>query len=144
MSTGYQQLKQSGKRPYEKFVVIWAIANAVMFYLTYDYWFMRDMFAVCFGLWILTGILIRIKYRRLIGPSGIAVHQLDDFKTQYWSYEKHMSVNICSLCLEIFTPGSKIIILECDNRHLYHDYCIKYWLWEKLSCPTCRAPISIN
>jgi len=42
----------------------------------------------------------------------------------------------CSICLEVFQKGNKIISLPC--AHIYHNNCIKNWLLKKNFCPICK------
>ncbi|XP_070700307.1 E3 ubiquitin-protein ligase TTC3 [Pempheris klunzingeri] len=41
----------------------------------------------------------------------------------------------CIICHDDMSPGD-ICVLEC--RHSFHDECIRSWLKEKSTCPTCR------
>lgn len=42
----------------------------------------------------------------------------------------------CSVCKDNFESGQTIIKIPC--KHIFHDECIKPWLNERNSCPTCR------
>ena len=51
----------------------------------------------------------------------------------------------CSICMQEYREGEKIMKLPCSNLHVYHEECIKNWLnvfysYHKISveCPTCR------
>ncbi len=44
----------------------------------------------------------------------------------------------CIICTEEIRQGNEILILKCNPRHYFHDYCIKSWLVRKLNCPICR------
>ena len=43
----------------------------------------------------------------------------------------------CPICLEEVNKknASKI---QCSNKHLYHDKCIKQWMNQKTECPLCK------
>jgi hypothetical protein len=43
----------------------------------------------------------------------------------------------CPICLEEINKkdASKI---QCSNKHLYHDKCIKEWMKHKTECPLCK------
>ncbi|KAI5099884.1 E3 ubiquitin-protein ligase TTC3 isoform X2, partial [Silurus meridionalis] len=41
----------------------------------------------------------------------------------------------CIICHEDMTPED-MCVLEC--RHSFHRECIKSWLKEQSTCPTCR------
>uniref|UniRef100_G3QC75 RING-type E3 ubiquitin transferase n=1 Tax=Gasterosteus aculeatus aculeatus TaxID=481459 RepID=G3QC75_GASAC len=47
----------------------------------------------------------------------------------------------CIICHEDMNPGN-ICVLEC--RHSFHDECIRSWLKENRTCPTCRDPAIIS
>jgi DNA-directed RNA polymerase subunit RPC12/RpoP len=42
----------------------------------------------------------------------------------------------CSVCKDDFEVDQEILNLPC--KHCFHDECIKPWLKERNSCPTCR------
>ena len=42
----------------------------------------------------------------------------------------------CSVCKDEFEINQNLINLPC--KHTFHDECIKPWLKERNSCPTCR------
>ncbi|MCB9493677.1 MAG: hypothetical protein H6679_05385 [Epsilonproteobacteria bacterium] len=44
----------------------------------------------------------------------------------------------CSICLEGYTPGERVGILNCSSAHAYHKDCIYPWLERDTSCPLCR------
>jgi hypothetical protein len=45
----------------------------------------------------------------------------------------------CVICVEEIMVGDKIMILNCDGKHFYHEICIKTWLKRKVKCPICRS-----
>ena len=47
----------------------------------------------------------------------------------------------CSICLEDFEVGSKIIYLPCF--HYYHANCIETWVKNSDKCPLCNIEIKI-
>ena len=47
----------------------------------------------------------------------------------------------CSICLEDFEVGTKIIYLPCF--HYYHSKCIETWVKESDKCPLCNIEIQI-
>lgn len=42
----------------------------------------------------------------------------------------------CSVCKDEFNLESKLVKLPCN--HYFHRECIKPWLEQRNSCPTCR------
>ena len=51
-----------------------------------------------------------------------------------------MSVE-CSICLSVISDENRKC-LNCDQRHVFHKFCIDLWLETRNSCPICRAEIS--
>ena len=45
----------------------------------------------------------------------------------------------CSICLENYSIGNKIIYLPCC--HYFHSSCIRNWLKIKYKCPYCKRVI---
>jgi hypothetical protein len=43
----------------------------------------------------------------------------------------------CPICLEEVNKDNASII-QCENKHLYHDKCIKQWMEHKTECPICK------
>ena len=50
-----------------------------------------------------------------------------------------MLISECSVCLEEFAVGDKVMILPC--YHNFHEKCIREWLPQHQNCPLCRAEI---
>lgn len=48
----------------------------------------------------------------------------------------------CCVCLEEFKAAETVITLPCNNKHVFHENCIKGWLESNNSCPLCKAPIT--
>ena len=46
----------------------------------------------------------------------------------------------CPICLEEVNKDNASII-QCENKHLYHDKCIKQWMEHKTECPICKADL---
>ena len=47
----------------------------------------------------------------------------------------------CSICLEDFAEGDKIIYLPCF--HYYHSVCIEKWTKSSNKCPLCNIEIKV-
>ena len=47
----------------------------------------------------------------------------------------------CSICLEDFSEGDKIIYLPCF--HYYHSACIEKWTKSSNTCPLCNIEIKV-
>ena len=48
----------------------------------------------------------------------------------------------CSICLDDFVVGDKIIYLPCF--HYYHSQCIEKWAHSSDKCPLCNTEINIQ
>ena len=53
------------------------------------------------------------------------------------------SKSCCSICLEEFKPGDKVVSgrRDCCKSNVFHEACIKQWLKINDSCPCCRSPM---
>ncbi|KAI5629191.1 E3 ubiquitin-protein ligase TTC3 isoform X2 [Silurus asotus] len=74
------------------------------------------------------GTLSMLKYEDLINRAAQLI--LD--------HQEHSQLNMedpCIICHEDMTPED-MCVLEC--RHSFHRECIKSWLKEQSTCPTCR------
>jgi len=49
---------------------------------------------------------------------------------------KKINSSDCSVCKEEFDLESKLLKLPCN--HYFHGDCVKPWLEQRNSCPTCR------
>ncbi|CAH8509092.1 unnamed protein product [Schistosoma turkestanicum] len=47
-------------------------------------------------------------------------------------------LNQCSICMEKYSIGDKVIRLPCF--HAFHYNCFVDWILECLDCPICRRP----
>lgn len=47
----------------------------------------------------------------------------------------------CNICLENFQKIDPVILLPCGCLQLYHESCIREWIHENPTCPTCRKEL---
>ena len=49
----------------------------------------------------------------------------------------------CIICQEVFLPGHEYIVLQCNptHPHSFHKECIRPWLRNHDTCPTCRGKV---
>ena len=48
----------------------------------------------------------------------------------------------CSICLDEYEEGCKLITLPCQGQHVFHAECIRTWLLESSrECPLCKSNI---
>ena len=45
----------------------------------------------------------------------------------------------CAVCLQELVASTLAVRLRCG--HAFHEGCVRTWLKEKHTCPTCRAPL---
>ena len=69
---------------------------------------------------------------------------MGDFKIEYYNAnnETKGEQKNCSICLEDFVVGDKIIYLPCF--HYYHANCIEKWTQSSDKCPLCNIEIKIQ
>jgi Ring finger domain len=81
--------------------------------------------------------------------SGISQHPAsENMLTQLLPIEfdpqEHVGESNCTICAVEYVPKDKIIIMQCDPRHFFHEECIKKWLRINSNCPICRAPYVLD
>lgn len=47
----------------------------------------------------------------------------------------------CAICSRVFPLSSPVVTLACNEKHTFHENCIKRWLRVQSCCPICRAPL---
>jgi len=52
-------------------------------------------------------------------------------------------MDICVICSENFKNGDKVIVLPCNNHHIFHGSCIRAWIQNKTICPMCRKDLNL-
>ena len=52
----------------------------------------------------------------------------------------HLGDPTCTICAVEYNLDDKVIVMQCDARHFFHEDCIKKWLSINANCPICRAP----
>ena len=48
----------------------------------------------------------------------------------------------CAICLNAFAAGEKLKTLPCAGAHVFHSGCMRRWLEQGNSCPTCRQDLT--
>nr|GMC76361.1 probable E3 ubiquitin-protein ligase RHY1A [Ipomoea batatas] len=77
-------------------------------------------------------------------PRGLSVDEINGlkqgrFKKDNTTVAEEKSL-MCSICLEEFSEGVKIMPLSCS--HTFHHNCIASWLQKQASCPLCRFDVT--
>ena len=55
---------------------------------------------------------------------------------------KSEDVGMCIICTEEFKDNDPVIYLNCNNKHVFHENCIKQWIGKKAECPICRYDLT--
>ena len=50
----------------------------------------------------------------------------------------------CSICRMNIDEGSKVYVLPCSEKHIFHSMCLSQWAKIKNTCPNCRALIPMT
>jgi hypothetical protein len=88
--------------------------------------FLYELKHCCMQCWSYTTLKLKEKQRLL--TMTMTSDNLDD-----------LLLTECSVCLDEFTIGDKVMILPC--YHNFHEKCIREWLPLHQNCPLCRANI---
>ncbi|KAB2610839.1 E3 ubiquitin-protein ligase HIP1 [Pyrus ussuriensis x Pyrus communis] len=82
-------------------------------------------------------------------PPGLSQEVLDCLSTDIFSSAEVgvdglvlKASGDCSICLESFTDGDKLICLPCEHR--FHDACLSPWALIRGDCPYCRRIIVVD
>jgi len=49
---------------------------------------------------------------------------------------------MCPICMLDFQESDEIVPLPCDEKHYFHQNCIKAWLEKNNTCPLCKKEIT--
>ena len=49
---------------------------------------------------------------------------------------------MCPICMVDFAESDEITPLPCDEKHYFHNECIKLWLEKNNKCPLCKKEIT--
>eukprot|EP00924_Labyrinthula_sp_SR-Ha-C_P007445 snap_masked-scaffold_24-processed-gene-3.28-mRNA-1 protein AED:0.71 eAED:0.71 QI:0/0/0/0.5/1/1/2/0/223 len=67
---------------------------------------------------------------------------LDEKDAKFCGDEFDESDN-CAICFDNYEERSRIIILPCDRKHLFHKNCILQWFERSRFCPLCKKDIAV-
>jgi hypothetical protein len=65
---------------------------------------------------------------------------ISEIKVQAYDPKEHRG-DSCSICTAEYVAKEAVIALKCDERHLFHEECVKKWLQINANCPICRAAL---
>ena len=69
---------------------------------------------------------------------------LNQLKSEQYDSQVHVGDPTCTICAVEYAADEKIILMQCDSRHFFHEDCIKKWLRINANCPICRAPYVLD
>mmetsp|Transcript_29331 Transcript_29331/g.29062 ORF Transcript_29331/g.29062 Transcript_29331/m.29062 type:complete len:102 (-) Transcript_29331:21-326(-) len=69
---------------------------------------------------------------------------IKDLKSVEYDASINKGDTSCSICAVDYAEKDKIIVMECDPRHFFHEECIKRWLRINSNCPICRTPFLMD
>lgn len=83
-------------------------------------------------------------------PPGLSQEAVDRLQLEVFMNTEHIidddpttiTSTDCSICLESFTDGDKLIHLPCE--HKFHHACLDRWVRSCGDCPYCRQRIDVN
>jgi len=76
------------------------------------------------------------------GLSTVDMDRLGRFLFSNSPEDQHnLTSTSCAICLSPFEMGELLVNLPCDNRHCFHDSCIRQWLERQNSCPLCQKSV---
>ncbi|KAL1193412.1 putative E3 ubiquitin-protein ligase RHY1A [Cardamine amara subsp. amara] len=84
---------------------------------------------------------LQVSYECNKKPQGLTQGAINCLHRQtFSSAEVKTEMRDCSICLESFTKGDKLISLPCN--HSFHSSCLNPWLRACGDCPYCRRAIA--
>ncbi|KDP44464.1 hypothetical protein JCGZ_16297 [Jatropha curcas] len=91
--------------------------------------------------------LVQESYKKK--PPGLTSEDLDCLQVELFSsFERGVETEIsrvwwdCSICLESFKEGDKLVRLPCEHR--FHAACLDPWVRTCGDCPYCRRDIVVG
>lgn len=80
-------------------------------------------------------------------PPGLTKEALNSLHTMIFINQEEESVKMraskeCSICLDSFLVGEKLLCLPCGHR--FHSCCLEPWIRTCGDCPNCRTGIVVS
>lgn len=69
---------------------------------------------------------------------------LNQLKSENYDPACHKGDPTCTICAVEYELEEKVVLMQCDSRHFFHEDCIKKWLRINANCPICRAPYVLD
>jgi hypothetical protein len=86
-------------------------------------------------------IIIEARLRPSEEPAPDPPPPLDDISpvVDYATVTTPFFQPTCSICLEAYTPNSRVRCLPCN--HVFHAECIDKWVTKKAECALCKKEL---
>ena len=81
-------------------------------------------------------LLAQYAHSKLNTDTFVNLKQKETFLADGTSTAK----NHCCICLVEFENSDIATSMRCDERHIFHEGCLRRALEYKLACPICRSP----
>ena len=59
-------------------------------------------------------------------------------KFQQFAADDSITGDRCSVCQDDIEVGRRMMRLDCDGQHTFHQECVEGWFDEHKTCPNCR------
>lgn len=119
-------------------VILWRYEDEVPDFFIYSIVFILRYF---YSMYRFSNYFIGIRDPK--NPFGLPEMTYGDPMTLV-SYPKLEERNRCSICLQKFKNGEKLVEFSCGNGHFYHLNCLMGWIASNPSCPLCKKQIFDN
>ena len=86
-------------------------------------------------------IVIIVFFLRNTNQNPATNKKLASLEAKPYNPDKHIGEPNCPICAEDFIENQPVVTLKCDERHFFHEDCIKKWLKINATCAICRAAI---
>ena len=79
---------------------------------------------------------IRTMLQQRNQQQGLTAARIQKF--QQFPADESLVGEKCSVCQDEIVVGRRMMRLDCDGQHIYHQDCIKGWFADHNTCPNCR------
>ena len=83
-----------------------------------------------------TEIYHQISDKRLDLQKGLSLQRIQQF--EHFEADESLDGEQCSVCMEEFEVGKRLIRLDCGGQHVFCQVCIEGWFSSHKTCPNCR------
>ena len=83
-------------------------------------------------------LIFAIAYSQGRGQTPASEEIINKLDVRKWN---DSNINECLICFQNFNSDEEVVVLPCDDKHLFHADCLKRWLRINNSCPICRKSI---